>query len=139
MFPQRTMLRSTQRFAANLRSPAVRKPFQRRFASAENSGLHGAEDNAFNRERKAVKDHAAATSDLWRKLSIYATIPCLIIASANAYVLWNEHWAHWAHMPPLEERPEYPYQNMRIKNFFWGDGDKTLFWNDKVNYHKKDE
>lgn len=58
-----------------------------------------------------------------------ATIPCLIIASANAYVLWNEHWAHWAHMTPLEERPEYPYQNLRIKNFFWGDGDKvsTLF------------
>lgn len=54
-----------------------------------------------------------------------ATIPCLIIASANAYVLWNEHWAHWAHMPPLEDRPEYPYQNLRIKNFFWGDGDKV--------------
>lgn len=64
MLPQRTMLRSAQRFSANIRSPAVRKPFQRRFASAENSGLHGAEDNAFNRERKAVKDHAAATSGM---------------------------------------------------------------------------
>jgi hypothetical protein len=62
MFPQRTMLRSSQRFAFQLRSPAVRTPFQRRFASTESSGFVGAEDNAFNRERKAVKDHAAATS-----------------------------------------------------------------------------
>jgi hypothetical protein len=30
-------------------------------------------------------------------------------------------------MPPLEERPEYPYQNVRTKNFFWGDGDKVCF------------
>jgi len=126
MFPQRTALRASQRFAAQLRSPAIRTPFQRRFASTESSAFHGAEDNAFNRERQAVKDHAAATSDLWRKLSIYVTIPALLIAGANAYVLWNEHWGHWEHMEPLEERPEYPYQNIRTKNFYWGDGDKTV-------------
>ncbi|KAK0112210.1 Cytochrome c oxidase subunit 6A, mitochondrial [Cadophora gregata f. sp. sojae] len=126
MFPQRAMLRTSQRFAAQLRAPAIRTPFQRRFASTESSAFHGAEDNAFNRERKAVKDHAAATSDLWRKLSIYVTIPALLIAGANAYVLWNEHWSHWEHMEPLEERPEYPYQNIRTKNFYWGDGDKTV-------------
>jgi len=28
-------------------------------------------------------------------------------------------------MPPLEERVEYPYQNIRTKNFTWGDGDKV--------------
>jgi cytochrome c oxidase subunit 6a len=56
------------------------------------------------------------------------TIPALIIASVNAYNLWNEHWAHWEHMPPLEERPEYPYQNIRTKNFFWGDGDKVSLY-----------
>ncbi|CZS98202.1 probable cytochrome c oxidase subunit VIa [Rhynchosporium agropyri] len=139
MLPQRTMLRTSQRFAAQLRTPAIRTPLQRRLASSESSGFHGAEDNAFNRERKAVKDHAAATSDLWRKLSIYMTIPALIIASANAYVLWHEHWGHWEHMAPLEERPEYSYQNIRTKNYYWGDGDKTVFWNDKVNYHKKSE
>ena len=53
------------------------------------------------------------------------TIPALIIASVNAYNLWNEHWAHWAHLEPLEERTEYEYQNLRTKNFFWGDGDKV--------------
>lgn len=53
------------------------------------------------------------------------TIPCLTIAGVNAYILWNEHWEHWEHKPPLEERPQYPYQNIRTKNFFWGDGDKV--------------
>ena len=28
-------------------------------------------------------------------------------------------------MPPLEERTEYPYQNIRTRNFPWGDGDKV--------------
>ncbi|EHK96015.1 putative Cytochrome c oxidase subunit 6A, mitochondrial [Glarea lozoyensis 74030] len=121
MFPQRQMIRTSQRFAANLRSPSVRTPFQRRFASHGESTLKGVEDNAFNREREAVKAHAAATSGV------------------NAYVLWNEHWDHWAHKGPLEERTEYDYQNLRTKNYFWGDGDKTIFWNDKVNYHKKDD
>ena len=52
-------------------------------------------------------------------------IPCLILGSINAWNLWNEHWEHWSHMPPLEERVEYPYQNIRTKNFFWGNGDKV--------------
>ena len=52
--------------------------------------------------------------------------PAMIVTGINAWNLWNEHWEHWAHMPPLEERPQYPYQNIRVKNFFWGDGDKTL-------------
>jgi cytochrome c oxidase subunit 6a len=32
-------------------------------------------------------------------------------------------------MEPLEERPEYPYQNIRTKNYFWGDGDKVSLLN----------
>ncbi|KAK4145424.1 cytochrome c oxidase, subunit VIa [Dichotomopilus funicola] len=54
-------------------------------------------------------------------------------------MLWNEHWEHWSHLPPLEERVEYPYQNIRTRNYQWGDGDKTAFWNDSVNYHNKDK
>ncbi|WPH01760.1 cytochrome c oxidase subunit VIa [Acrodontium crateriforme] len=124
--------------AARTATPAIRTIAARRWASST-SELKGAADNAFNRERQAVKDHAAATSDTWRKLSIYAVIPCLIVASINAWRLWDEHWEHVAHGPALEDKPEYPYQNIRTKNFFWGDGDKTLFWNPKVNYHKPAE
>lgn len=57
-----------------------------------------------------------------------AVIPALVVAAANSYVLWNEHWEHWSHMEPLEERTEYSYQNIRSKNFFWGDGDKTILY-----------
>ena len=47
------------------------------------------------------------------------------MASVNAWRLWNEHWEHVAHEGPIEERTEYPYQNIRTKNYFWGDGDKV--------------
>lgn len=55
-----------------------------------------------------------------------AVIPAVLLAGINAYNLWNEHWEHWSHLPPLEERTEYPYQNIRTKNYFWGDGDKVF-------------
>lgn len=54
-----------------------------------------------------------------------AVIPALVLGSLTAYNLWEEHWEHWDHMPPLEERTEYPYQNIRVKNFPWKDGDKV--------------
>ncbi|KAH8907526.1 cytochrome c oxidase-like protein [Coniochaeta sp. PMI_546] len=130
MFTARQMLRQAPRLGAQLRAPVMRNVVQRRLASTENS---------FIKERQAVKEHAATSTDLWRKISLYVCIPALLIAGVNAYNLWNEHWEHWEHLPPLEERVEYPYQNIRTKNFPWGDGDKTLFWNEKVNYHKKDK
>ncbi|KAK0633686.1 cytochrome c oxidase subunit VIa-domain-containing protein [Immersiella caudata] len=135
MFFQHRLLRGAPRFAAQLRSPVIRSVMQRRLASSTPQ----AGENAFVRERQAVKEHAGATTELWRKISIYAVIPALILAGANAYNLWTEHWEHWSHMPPLEERVEYPYQNIRTRNYQWGDGDKTLFWNDSVNYHNKDK
>lgn len=51
----------------------------------------------------------------WLTLSLpnSACIPILMAAGANAYYLWTEHWEHWSHMPPLEERVQYPYQNIR--------------------------
>ncbi|KAL6858175.1 Cytochrome c oxidase subunit 13, mitochondrial [Amphichorda felina] len=119
--------RSSPRVAAQLRAPA-----QRRFAT-------GATENQFITEREHIKEHAKGSTELWKKISIYGVIPCLALAGANAYWLWNEHWEHWSHMPPLEERTEYSYQNIRTKNYQWGEGDKTIFWNDKVNYHRKDK
>lgn len=52
MFPQRQIMRSAPRF---LRSPAV----QRRFMS---SPAPKAGENAFVKEREAVKEHAAGTT-----------------------------------------------------------------------------
>ncbi|CAG7947734.1 unnamed protein product [Penicillium salamii] len=138
MFSQRIIGRFSQRASQQMRSAPVRSTIQRRANSTEAKPSWAA-DNEFNRERAAVKHHAASTSDLWRKLSIYAIVPCLIGGGLNAYNLWSEHWEHWSHMPPLEERTEYPYQNIRSKNFPWGDGDKTIFWNSDVNYHNKDK
>jgi hypothetical protein len=56
MLPQRALVRSAQRFSA--RTPA-RLP--KRHSSTEHT-FTGAEDNAFNRERAAVKQHAADSS-----------------------------------------------------------------------------
>ncbi|TID16818.1 cytochrome c oxidase subunit VIa [Venturia nashicola] len=93
MLPQRALVRSAQRLSQ--RAPA-RLP--KRHSSTQHS-FTGAEDNAFNRERAAVKQHAAESS---------------------------------------EERPQYEYMNIRNKLYPWGDGNKTLFWNDKVNYRKEE-
>ncbi|MCJ1407286.1 Cytochrome c oxidase subunit 6A, mitochondrial [Ptychographa xylographoides] len=134
MLPQRYLVLASQRLGARAHASTTRLGLQRRLAHSDVTrndvpALSGAADNAFNRERQAVKSHAAATSG--RSLAkavnlVYVVVPCLIIASVNAYNLWNEHWEHWDHMPPLEERVEYPYQNLRTKNYPWGDGDKTL-------------
>ncbi|PFH58379.1 hypothetical protein XA68_13743 [Ophiocordyceps unilateralis] len=119
--------RAASRFTVQLRNAS-----QRRLASSVTN-------NKFIKERQHIKAHAERTVEMWKKLSIYAVIPSLALSGANAYYLWNQHWEHWSHMPPLEERVEYPYQNIRTKNFPWGDGDKTLFWNSEVNYHNKDK
>lgn len=52
-------------------------------------------------------------------------IPAMVLAGANAWWLWKAHWEHWDHMAPLEERTEYAYQNIRTKNYQWGEGDKV--------------
>ena len=62
MYPQRPLLRSYQRAGTQLRTSLYRPNIQRRLAHVEGPPLTGAADNAFNRERQAVKAHAAATS-----------------------------------------------------------------------------
>jgi cytochrome c oxidase subunit 6a len=60
------------RLGRTLRSPNVRTTVQRRFESSADKlplpgkKLVGPQDNAFNRERAAVKAHAAATSSMSR-------------------------------------------------------------------------
>ena len=74
MFPQRNALRLSQRAAQQLRAAPVRSTVQRRANSSDSKQLPSwAADNAFNREREAVKHHAAATSGAylpnWRQNS----------------------------------------------------------------------
>ncbi|KAI5287955.1 Cytochrome c oxidase subunit 6A, mitochondrial [Ascosphaera acerosa] len=125
--------RAVLRAAARRTPTAAARPLQRRFASSAAESKSIFPDTEFARERLEVKKHAKDTSG--------TGVPAVVLlGSINAYVLWNEHWEHWAHDTPLEERTEYPYQNIRTKNFFWGDGDKVSFsWNDKVNYHNPDK
>lgn len=56
------------RAAAPLRSLVVRQAAQKRLAHAEAKLPAGVQDNAFNRERQAVKDHAAGSSGKLRKI-----------------------------------------------------------------------
>ncbi|KAF2793375.1 cytochrome c oxidase-like protein subunit VIa [Melanomma pulvis-pyrius CBS 109.77] len=136
MFAPRVLARSTPRLGL------ARAPLRRRPYSSESPKLYGAEDNEFNRERARMNEHAAESGEFWRKLCLYVALPCLGLGAINAKLRWDAHWEHQAHeehVNPRAERPEYPYQNIRTKNFWWGDGDKTAFWNDKTNFHKKDE
>ncbi|KAF3930209.1 hypothetical protein ABW20_dc0102823 [Dactylellina cionopaga] len=101
----RTLFRAPLR-AGNPARQAVQSVLLRRtYASQAGS--------TFTKEREAVKAHAAQSS-------------ALILSSINAYNLWNEHWEHESHLPPAEERPQYPYLNIRSKKYPWGDGNKTL-------------
>jgi cytochrome c oxidase subunit 6a len=61
MFPQRIVGRLSQRASQQMRPGSVRSTVQRRFNSAEAKPSWIA-DNEFNRERAAVKHHAASTS-----------------------------------------------------------------------------
>lgn len=83
-------------------------------------------------------------------------IPALIVTSINTWVQWTDHWEHQSHEPPVSERKQYSYMNLRTKAYPWGNGEKvspskrgrgnadesnilqTLFWNDKYNYMEKE-
>ena len=64
--PSYTATMFTTRAAKQLRSPILRQLGRRQLHGAGEKGFQGAADNAFNRERSAVKDHAAATSGMSR-------------------------------------------------------------------------
>lgn len=63
MLPQRAILRSSQQALCSARQVTARSA-GRRWYSASETTFTGAQDNAFNRERAAVKAHAAATSGM---------------------------------------------------------------------------
>ncbi|CCE64244.1 hypothetical protein TPHA_0H00340 [Tetrapisispora phaffii CBS 4417] len=97
---------------------------------------------AYKKELKAVRDHAAGTSNFWKKISIMVAVPAIGLATINTYYVEVEHAEHRKHLSHVKDSDwpkDYEFQNIRSKPFFWGDGDKTLFWNPVVNRHIKDE
>ena len=62
MLPRPSMLRALQLTGRQGKSPTLRSTLQRRFTSTEPQKLVGPMDNAFNRERMAVKHHAAESA-----------------------------------------------------------------------------
>ncbi|KAN0100536.1 Cytochrome c oxidase, subunit VIa [Tylopilus felleus] len=84
----------------------------------------------------ALREHAAHTTDLWRKISLYVAFPATVVTCAWVYNVESEHAAH--EDPLIEENngklpqpPLYAYLNRRVKPFPWGSN--SLFYNAKYN------
>lgn len=94
--------------------------------------------DAFKQSLQAQKDHGEGTYKFWLKISYLVAAPAILLTAANTYFVEKEHAEHrkhLAHVPDQDWPRDYQYMNCRYKPFFWGDGDKTLFWNPVVNRH----
>ncbi|KAK9249023.1 cytochrome c oxidase, subunit VIa [Lipomyces tetrasporus] len=102
--------------------------------------INAAKGKQFLDEQQAIHHHAASTASMWYKVSLYVALPLVTVALIRSFKQETEHISHvihHAHDEPDEDLPpELPYQNIRRKDFFWGDGDKTMFWNDLTNVHR---
>ena len=105
---------STVARQAALRSSAARvstaPTVARRFASTGSASTGG---NEFIEERHHIKDHAAKSADLWRKVSMYICIPGAIVLGVYIYQIESEHIHHRDHEIEehggLPERTFYEY------------------------------
>lgn len=64
MLSRQPFLRAAHRASQQSRIFVLRQDLRRRFASEAEPPLTGSADNAFNRERRAVKAHAARTAGM---------------------------------------------------------------------------
>lgn len=97
---------------------------------------------AFKNAMNAEKSHAKGTSALWMKITMFVALPAIALTAVNTYFVeaeHAEHRKHLAHVSDADWPKQYEFQNIRSKPFFWGDGDKTLFWNPVVNRNIRDE
>ncbi|RKP31346.1 COX6A-domain-containing protein [Metschnikowia bicuspidata] len=82
--------------------------------------------------------HSVGITALWKKITYFVAVPVILLTAIPVTKIELDHAKHREHLRHLsdEEWPvQYDYQNIRTKKFFWGDGDKTLFWNSDVNRH----
>lgn len=93
---------------------------------------------AFIKSYEEKKSHSAGVTNLWKKITYFVALPAILLTAIPVGQIELHHAEHRQHQKELsdEEWPvQYDYQNIRSKKFFWGDGDKTLFWNSDVNRH----
>ncbi|CAH2351036.1 cytochrome c oxidase subunit 13, mitochondrial [[Candida] railenensis] len=82
--------------------------------------------------------HSEGVTNLWKKITYFVAIPAILLAAVpiiNIELHHAKHREHQKHLSDEEWPTQYDYQNIRNKKFFWGDGDKTLFWNNDCNRH----
>lgn len=94
--------------------------------------------DAFKNAYDKKKHHSVGVTALWKKITFFVAFPVVILTAIPVGKIEIDHAHHREHMKHLsdEEWPvQYEYQNLRQKKFFWGDGDKTLFWNLDINRH----
>lgn len=121
------------------------KQFIRKASTLPSHALKSAFGPADKEAAKAFKEsitvsqhHAKETSTLWMKVSFFVAAPAIALAAINTYFVEAEHAKHREHLKHVSDEDwprDYEFQNMRQKPFFWGNGDRTLFWNPVVNRH----
>ncbi|TCD63329.1 Cytochrome c oxidase subunit 6A, mitochondrial [Steccherinum ochraceum] len=89
----------------------------------------------YHEKQAALSAHAAETSELWRRISIYGCLPGIVVAALWVRNVENEHAEHQHHIMEengghLPEIPAYEYMNKRAKPFPWGKN--SLFFNPHV-------
>jgi len=92
-------------------------------------------------KREAIKHHAAGTTALWRRISLFVCIPTTVAIIAWVRNVEAEHAEHQEHLKKehgghLPEVPAYEYLNKRAKPFPWGNN--SLFFNPHVNKDMSD-
>ncbi|KAK9473506.1 cytochrome c oxidase subunit VIa-domain-containing protein [Dipodascopsis tothii] len=127
---------------ARLAAPRVARPAVRGYATESEQFMKAdpVEAKKFLDELEGQRHHAAGTSSFWLKVTFYLAVPISAVAVARSYIEEKAHLEHLAHAErPSDDElpPEYEYQNIRAKPYWWGDGDKSLFWNDKYNHHRQ--
>ncbi|CCH60720.1 hypothetical protein TBLA_0D02150 [Henningerozyma blattae CBS 6284] len=88
--------------------------------------------------QNAVKSHAAETAIMWRNVSFFVAFPIIALTVYSVSGIEIEHAHHRKKLRQIPDKNwpiEYDFQNVRSKPYFWGDGDKTLFWNKGINRH----
>ncbi|GAB5592070.1 Cytochrome c oxidase subunit 6A [Umbelopsis nana] len=105
------------------------------FAAVKRSGVRFQSTVGFAAERDAIKHHAGAAAENWKKVSLFICIPALLASGINAYNLYTHHLEHEREHP--HEWVPYDYLNVRTKDFFWGK--ESLFFNPKVNHPAAEE